>query len=278
MPHEVSIERVLCHALSERKKCFAPRVYDQETMLMLRVYSVQDYKCFKKSSWGIPEPSLRVSRALVDPLQPFVSYENDFPDLIREHPSLSIGDTLYADVDIPKDEFYREEATNWANFQNVSKKWEIETSMTQQSQPSVVDLILMPAMAVDTYKNRLGYGRGYYDRYLNRLRAKTQKTIQSHALAELDAKGNEQKISSTSAAPPLPQTIAIVLDQQVLRQADLEEAFSTLNISNDCHNSIETKTDDGASPHDAKDTCTYCIPSDEYDYHFDKIFTAYEEW
>ena len=29
------------------------------------------------------------------------------------------------------------------------------------------NIILLPLIAFDTYKNRLGYGKGYYDRFLN---------------------------------------------------------------------------------------------------------------
>jgi 5-formyltetrahydrofolate cyclo-ligase len=35
--------------------------------------------------------------------------------------------------------------------------------------PSVIDLALVPCLSCDLYGNRLGYGGGYYDRYLKRV-------------------------------------------------------------------------------------------------------------
>ncbi len=37
-----------------------------------------------------------------------------------------------------------------------------------KSQAKIPDLILVPLLAFDKKKNRLGYGKGFYDRYLNR--------------------------------------------------------------------------------------------------------------
>ena len=31
------------------------------------------------------------------------------------------------------------------------------------------DIVLVPLLAFDKNKNRLGYGKGFYDRYLNKL-------------------------------------------------------------------------------------------------------------
>lgn len=38
-------------------------------------------------------------------------------------------------------------------------------------------LMLMPGVAFDPYRNRMGYGKGYYDRYLNEYEALQQCTI-----------------------------------------------------------------------------------------------------
>jgi len=34
--------------------------------------------------------------------------------------------------------------------------------------PNVPDVMLVPLLAFDNYKYRLGYGKGFYDRYLNK--------------------------------------------------------------------------------------------------------------
>lgn len=39
------------------------------------------------------------------------------------------------------------------------------------------DLLIVPALAVDLHGTRLGYGHGYYDRYISKLRAKNKSLI-----------------------------------------------------------------------------------------------------
>jgi 5-formyltetrahydrofolate cyclo-ligase len=43
----------------------------------------------------------------------------------------------------------------------------LETSIVD---PQDIDLVLVPVLACDTNGNRVGYGKGYYDRYLSRCR------------------------------------------------------------------------------------------------------------
>ena len=43
----------------------------------------------------------------------------------------------------------------------------------QQAEPQELDILLVPLVAFDEACNRMGHGRGYYDRYLPQCRAKT---------------------------------------------------------------------------------------------------------
>lgn len=45
----------------------------------------------------------------------------------------------------------------------------------QHIDPAILDTILVPALAYDMQGNRLGKGRGFYDRYLPQLQARCQK-------------------------------------------------------------------------------------------------------
>ncbi len=45
------------------------------------------------------------------------------------------------------------------------------TERTPSALESEIDLVLVPLLAVDKSGNRLGYGKGYYDRFLKRLRS-----------------------------------------------------------------------------------------------------------
>ena len=44
------------------------------------------------------------------------------------------------------------------------------------------DILLVPLLAYDTNKNRLGYGKGFYDKYLNNL-TKLNKKIEAIGIA-----------------------------------------------------------------------------------------------
>ncbi len=41
----------------------------------------------------------------------------------------------------------------------------------------IPDIMLVPMLAFDKNKNRLGYGKGFYDRYLNNLKRKKKKSL-----------------------------------------------------------------------------------------------------
>jgi len=42
-------------------------------------------------------------------------------------------------------------------------------------EPSVLDIILVPGLAFDVYGNRIGHGKGYYDRFLSKVSPKALK-------------------------------------------------------------------------------------------------------
>ena len=44
-----------------------------------------------------------------------------------------------------------------------------------KSQPIVPDIMFLPLLSFDRFKNRLGYGKGYYDKYLNKHYSKKKK-------------------------------------------------------------------------------------------------------
>lgn len=62
-------------------------------------------------------------------------------------------------------------------------KYNIKEPVGEKINPEILDLIYIPALIVNSSKYRLGYGKGYYDRFLNlkseNLKAKKITVIQS---------------------------------------------------------------------------------------------------
>ncbi len=56
-----------------------------------------------------------------------------------------------------------------------------------------IDLIIVPCARADRHGNRLGFGRGYYDRYLEKTRAKTILLIREKQVAQKIPMGKHDK-------------------------------------------------------------------------------------
>lgn len=53
-------------------------------------------------------------------------------------------------------------------------KWGVaEPSLTVEADISKIDLVIVPMVAGDSKRNRLGYGKGFYDRFLSEINATT---------------------------------------------------------------------------------------------------------
>jgi 5-formyltetrahydrofolate cyclo-ligase len=48
----------------------------------------------------------------------------------------------------------------------------LEPQTNQKIEPEDLDVIIIPIVAFDDYKHRIGYGKGYYDRYLKKTSAR----------------------------------------------------------------------------------------------------------
>lgn len=208
MKHELDTNTVLRHALEQGKKCFAPKVLTKEIILMLRVYSIEDLETFQESNWGIPEPGLMVSTQFSSTTQSSNIDLQKYLALVApelEVPPVSEGIC-----------HYREEIMAQASVDQLN-----------------LDLILVPALAIDTKRNRLGYGRGYYDRFLNTLRK-----------------------YSTLYGKNMPKTLGLVLDQQVLISPTMEYLHECKTVSGetDC---FEIPTDEFDYTIDEIMTATY---------------------
>ena len=56
--------------------------------------------------------------------------------------------------------------------------------LTDEINPQILDLIFTPALVVDKNNYRLGYGKGFYDRFLEKTTAKTIAVIEKELLID----------------------------------------------------------------------------------------------
>ena len=65
----------------------------------------------------------------------------------------------------------------WKNYDvlQINKFGMLEPALLQNSKTP--DVMLVPLLAYDNQKNRLGYGKGYYDRFLNKYLRNNKKIL-----------------------------------------------------------------------------------------------------
>lgn len=84
-----------------------------------------------------------------------------------------------------------------ANRENALGGNGVPNSGSHSLSPVHLDLIFMPGMAFDTSNNRLGHGKGFYDRYLSRIRQ------------DIDRRGASQRFPVLGEPLPLIRPIEL---------------------------------------------------------------------
>ena len=80
-------------------------------------------------------------------------------------------------VVVPRTDFATKQMTHWEIFPEISlqpNNYGIPEPMGGiPTQPSVIDLVFVPLLGYDGKGQRVGYGQGFYDRFLNRCSPQT---------------------------------------------------------------------------------------------------------
>jgi 5-formyltetrahydrofolate cyclo-ligase len=73
----------------------------------------------------------------------------------------------------------------------------VEPADRGAADPSAIDVVILPGLAFDRFGRRLGYGGGYLDRYLRRVRASSPRIAIGFALQVVDevpASANDERV------------------------------------------------------------------------------------
>ncbi|MEJ7911684.1 MAG: 5-formyltetrahydrofolate cyclo-ligase [Chitinophagaceae bacterium] len=105
------------------------------------------------SFYSVPEKSEVDSFAITD----FLHFRN--PSLSLAYPRMEVAETTMHAVLAPPDAAFK------SNEFGIT-----EPVGNQLVNPNDIDLILVPMLACDDKGHRVGYGKGYYDRYLSECR------------------------------------------------------------------------------------------------------------
>ena len=75
----------------------------------------------------------------------------------------------------------------------TENKFKIKEPTNKKSEPNILDIIFLPALGADKFGNRVGYGKGYYDKFLaeNKLSAKKVLIIQTALISDVEIKADE---------------------------------------------------------------------------------------
>ena len=75
----------------------------------------------------------------------------------------------------------------------VENKFKIKEPINEPINPEILDIVFLPALGADKFRNRIGYGKGYYDRFLafKNIKAKKVLIIQSALISDVEIKADE---------------------------------------------------------------------------------------
>mmetsp|Transcript_20071 Transcript_20071/g.37792 ORF Transcript_20071/g.37792 Transcript_20071/m.37792 type:complete len:386 (-) Transcript_20071:724-1881(-) len=196
----------------------ATKLIDRSDLTFSRLFRLPQYQNAKSVGFFLSMPSGEIQTrnairriAMKDGKELFVprvglDFEKCDMDLIRCDTRMSTGDDGDAassagdngSEDGEDDELFYD---SWPR-----NKWGIpeapaSTSGEDVAQPGDIDLLLVPGLAFDTHGHRLGQGKGYYDRFIARMR-----------------NGNDDGLAGSGDKKKKPFLIGVCLEEQFLEE------------------------------------------------------------
>ena len=156
----------------------------QKTDLQIKKYEIRKQILEKRSSLSLEEVNKK-SELIIENLAPYLKNAQNimiFMDMKNEVRITKLIE-LY-----PEKNFFISKIVNSKNREMKINKYNenelvlhkfgyYESSSDDFYDEKILDIVIVPALAFDSSKNRIGFGGGYYDTFLNKVREKNKNTL-----------------------------------------------------------------------------------------------------
>ena len=156
----------------------------QKTDLQIKKYEIRKQILEKRSSLSLEEVNKK-SELIIENLAPYLKNAQNimiFMDMKNEVRITKLIE-LY-----PEKNFFISKIVNSKNREMKINKYNenelvlhkfgyYESSSDDFYDEKILDIVIVPALAFDSSKNRIGFGGGYYDTFLNKVRGKNKNTL-----------------------------------------------------------------------------------------------------
>ena len=156
----------------------------QKTDLQIKKDEIRKQILEKRSSLSLEEVNKK-SELIIENLTPYLKNAQNimiFTDMKNEVRITKLIE-LY-----PEKNFFISKIVNSKNREMKINKYNenelvlhkfgyYESSSDDFYDEKILDIVVVPALAFDSIKNRIGFGGGYYDTFLNKVREKNKNTL-----------------------------------------------------------------------------------------------------
>ena len=156
----------------------------QKTDLQIKKYEIRKQILEKRSSLSLEEVNKK-SELIIENLDPYLKNAQNimiFMDMKNEVRITKLIEFY------PEKNFFISKIVNSKNREMKINKYNenelvlhkfgyYESSSDDFYDEKILDIVIVPALAFDSSKNRIGFGGGYYDTFLNKVRGKNKNTL-----------------------------------------------------------------------------------------------------
>ena len=156
----------------------------QKTDLQIKKDEIRKQILEKRSSLSLEEVNKK-SELIIENLTPYLKNAQNIMIFMDMKNEVRITKLLEF---YPKKNFFISKIVNSKNREMKINKYNenelvlhkfgyYESSSDDFYDEKILDIVIVPALAFDSSKNRIGFGGGYYDTFLNKVRGKNKNTL-----------------------------------------------------------------------------------------------------